>query len=85
LCCVGIALADDQYPVCFTTTPDAYGNMVQVCMTEPEAIRLGIITPHPTVDAYPGLETPAPAAYPGIDEPAPVPTRMVIRDNRRER
>ena len=92
LCCVGIALADDDLPICFVTTPDAWGYTVNVCMTEAEAIRLGIITPMPTLDAYPGLETPPPA-YPGLDvfsggEDFPAVTetsRMIIRDNRRER
>jgi hypothetical protein len=87
-CCAGLAQAE-EFPICFATTPDAWGNVVQVCMTEAEAVRLGIITPMPTLDAYPGLETPAPAAYPGLDVFSGgedvQPTRMVIRDNRRER
>ena len=92
LCCVGIALADDDMPICFSTTPDAWGYTVNVCMTGAEAIRLGIITPMPTQDAYPGIETPPPA-YPGLDvfsggedsAPVAVPTRMIIRDNRKNR
>jgi len=92
LCCVGIALAD-ELPICFVTTPDAWGYTVNVCMTGAEAIRLGIITPMPTLDAYPGLSTPVPVTYPGLDvfsggEDFPAVTetsRMIIRDNRRER
>jgi hypothetical protein len=86
LCAVGVALADDDMPICFSTTPDAWGNVVQVCMTEPEVIRRGIITPAPTMDAYPGLDTPVPAAYPGVFSGGEsVQPRLIIRDNRRER
>lgn len=82
LCLTGLAQADDGW-YCVDVTQN--GQIIHVCMSPAEAIRLGWITPMPTVDAYPGLTELPPAAYPGLDvfsggesNPTAQPTRMEI-------
>ena len=86
-CLTGLARAEDDW-YCVDITQN--GQLIHICMTPAEAVRLGWITPMPTVDAYPGLTELPPPAYPGIvfsggESPTAQPTRMIIRDNRRFR
>ena len=80
-CLTGLARAEDDW-YCVDVPLDN-GDILRTCMTPAEAVRLGWITPMPTVDAYPGLTELPPAAYPGLDvfsggESNPQPTRMEI-------